>query len=246
MRNILIELIYDGSGFHGWQKQNNARSVQEEVENALSRITGETVSVTGSSRTDAGVHALSYILNFYTNSEIPAEKFAPALSAQLNPQEIVAVRSEEVDEEFSARFSNDGKRYVYKIHNSRQRNPFLEKYSWYVPYVLDIEEMKKASKCFEGTHDFKGFMAVGGSQQTTVRTIRCCELYQEGDEIFIEVEADAFLYNMVRIITGTLVYVGCGKISALDMPDIIQSGERERAGMTAPPQGLYLKKVILK
>ena len=92
------------------------------------------------------------------------------------------MRSEEVDEEFSARFSNDGKRYVYKIHNSRQRNPFLEKYSWYVPYVLDVEEMKKASKFFEGTHDFKGFMAVGGSQQTTVRTIRCCEVYQEGDE----------------------------------------------------------------
>lgn len=247
MKNIAVRIMYDGSRYHGWQIQKNGITVQELVERALSRLTGESVSVCGCSRTDAGVHALEYVFNFKSETKIPPEKLPYAINAQLREERIAATDATVADDDFNARFSTAGKRYSYKILNSKQPNPFVSGFSWHIPYDLNIENMKKAAVHFCGKHDFSAFMAAGGSQKTTVRTIRACTVEKSReipDLIEIEVEADAFLYNMVRIITGTLVAVGEGKIDAEDIPSIIDSLDRRRAGMTAPPQGLFLKKVF--
>ena len=242
MKNIAMRLMYDGTNYHGWQYQNNGITVQQTVEEALSALTGEEIKVTGCSRTDAGVHALDYVLNFKSNTNIPAEKLPYALNYRLTT-DITAVEAWEVDEDFSARFSSKGKRYIYRIWNGRMRNPFYKGYSWYLPYKLDKEKMIDGAKHFKGKHDFSAFMAAGGSQKTTVRTIRECFVEVDGDLIEITVEADAFLYNMVRIITGTIVEVGLGRIEAEDIPRIIETGDRTESGLTAPPEGLFLKKV---
>ncbi|MBE7012394.1 MAG: tRNA pseudouridine synthase A, partial [Ruminococcaceae bacterium] len=197
-------------------------------------------------RTDAGVHALHYVLNFFSETQIPAERIPFAFNNVSGVSDIRAVRCRIVNENFSARFSNDGKTYIYKIWNSKIQNPFTGKYSWYVPYKLDIEKMKNAAKSFVGTHDFAGFMAKGGSQKTTVRTVRRCEIidkYEWNEQIALEIEADAFLYNMVRIIVGTVVHCGMGKILPENIPEIIRKCDRTMAGVTAPPCGLFLKEV---
>ncbi len=246
MSNFALEIMYDGTAYHGWQRQENAISVQEIVETTLSKLTGEEISVCGCSRTDAGVHALSYVLNFFSETKIPPEKIVMAFNNLSGVSDIRARKCRIADDDFSARFSNDGKTYIYKIWNSRIQNPFTEKYSWYVPYNLDVEKMKKAAKAFEGTYDFAGFMSQGGSQKTTVRTVRRCEVFDKfewNEQIALEIEADAFLYNMVRIITGTVVNCGMGKICPEDIPDIIEKCDRTLAGVTAPPQGLFLKEV---
>lgn len=247
MRNIAVKIMYDGAAYHGWQYQKNGITVQETVEGVLAQITGKSVSVCGCSRTDAGVHALEYVFNFKSDTRIPLERLPYAINTHIGDNTIAALSAWEVNEDFSARFASLGKRYVYKIWNSNIENPFTSKYSWFVPYKLDFEKMQKAAKDFEGKHDFSAFMAAGGSQKTTVRTIRECVVRKSSEwdeQIEIEVEADAFLYNMVRIIAGTLVEVGCGRIDGESIPEIIKSADRRRAGMTAPPQGLFLKKVI--
>lgn len=247
MKNIAMRLMYDGSNYHGWQYQNNAVTVQETIEEALKKLLGKETKVTGCSRTDAGVHALDYVMNFHTDTRIPTEKLPYALNYYLN-DDITVTEAYEAAEDFNARFSSAGKRYVYKIWNKRIRNPFYSGYSWYVPYNLDFEAMQQAAVMFEGKHDFSSFMAAGGSQKTTVRTIRCCEVKRESDEadglITVTVEADAFLYNMVRIIVGTLAEVGFGRIKPCEIEDIIKSCNRSMSGLTAPPEGLFLKKVF--
>ena len=243
MKNIAMRIMYDGTKYHGWQFQKNGITIQQAIEEALSGLTGEGIKVTGCSRTDAGVHALDYVLNFRSNTNIPAEKLPYALNYRLN-KDITAVEAWEADENFSARFSSKGKRYIYRIWNGKMRNPFYIGYSWYLPYKVDVEKMKTAAKFFEGKHDFSAFMAAGGSQKTTVRTIRSCFVETDGDLIELTVEADAFLYNMVRIITGTLVEVGLGRIEYNAVPNIIKSGDRRESGLTAPPEGLFLKKVF--
>ena len=245
MKNIALRLMYDGTNYHGWQLQKNGISVQEVIQNALSELTGENISVTGCSRTDAGVHAFDYVLNFMSDTNIPLEKLPYAINNRLN-NDICVKKAIEVGMDFNARFSNDGKRYVYRIWNGRIRNPFYMGYSWHFPYKLDIETMKKAAAYFEGTYDFSAFMASGGSQNTTVRTIRNCFVEANGELIEITVEADAFLYNMVRIIVGTLANVGLSKIKADEILSIIKSGDRKNSGPTAPPEGLFLKKVYYK
>ncbi len=242
MKNIAMRLMYDGTNYHGWQYQNNGITVQQTVEEALSALTGEEIKVTGCSRTDAGVHALDYVLNFKSNTNIPAEKLPYALNYRLNT-DITAVEAWEVEDDFSARFSSKGKRYIYRIWNGRMRNPFYKGYSWYLPYKLNKEKMIESAEHFKGKHDFSAFMAAGGSQKTTVRNIRECFVEVDGDLIEVTVEADAFLYNMVRIITGTIVEVGLGRIEAEDIPRIIETGDRTLSGLTAPPEGLFLKKV---
>ncbi len=242
MKNIAVRLMYDGSAYHGWQYQKNGITVQEVIENALSKITGEKIKVTGSSRTDAGVHALDYVFNFKSDTNIPLDKLPYALNYELN-DDIVAVSAWEAEEDFNARFSSKGKKYIYRIWNFRMRNPFYVGYSWYLPYNLDREKMQKAAEYFVGTYDFSAFMAAGGSQKTTVRTIRECKVEIENDLITVTVSADAFLYNMVRIITGTIVECGMGKIQPEDIPGIIESGDRRKSGLTAPPEGLFLKEV---
>jgi tRNA pseudouridine38-40 synthase len=247
MKNIAVKIMYDGAKYHGWQFQKNGMTVQQRIEDTLSELTGKKTSVCGCSRTDAGVHALEYVFNFRSDTKIPIEKLPYALNNHLAEDSIAAVSAWYETENFSARFSSTGKRYIYKIWNSNIENPFTSKYSWFVPYKLDVEQMKKAAAHFCGTHDFSAFMASGGSQKTTVRTIRDCMVRKSlewEEQIEIEVEADAFLYNMVRIITGTLVDVGVGRILAENVPDIIKSGDRRRAGMTAPPEGLFLKNVF--
>ena len=247
MRNIAMRLRFDGGAYHGWQFQLNAVTVQETIEKALSETCGENIRVTGCSRTDAGVHALDYVMNFKSNTRIPAEKLPYALNYRLGG-DISALEAWDAPENFNARFSAKGKRYIYLIHNAPHSDPFLRQYSWHYPYDLNFENMREAAKHFIGTHDFKGFMACGGQPKTTVRTIRVCsaeKIPDLKDVIKVTVEADAFLYNMVRIITGTLIYVGCGKIDKDDISEIIKSGDRKRGGVTAPPQGLFLKKVYL-
>lgn len=242
MKNIAMRLMYDGTAYHGWQYQNNAVTVQQTIEDALERLLKKPTKVTGCSRTDAGVHALDYVMNFRTDTGIPTEKLPYALNYLLN-RDITATEAWEAPQDFNARFSSKGKRYIYKIWNSKMRNPFCGGYSWYVPYRLDTDEMSRAARYFEGKHDFSAFMAAGGSQKTTVRTIRVCHVEAEENMITVTVEADAFLYNMVRIITGTLAEVGFGKISYDAIPDIIDSHKRSMSGLTAPPEGLFLKKV---
>lgn len=246
MKNIAMRLAYDGSRYHGWQYQKNGISIQQTLEEALSQLTGECIKVTGCSRTDAGVHARDYVMNFKTDTNIPADKLPYALNYRLS-NDIVAIDAWEADDGFNARFSSKGKRYEYRIWNGKMRNPFMVGYSWYLPYTLDREKMMAAAGHFVGKHDFSAFMAAGGSQKTTVRTIRECTVTEDKEQkelITVTVEADAFLYNMVRIITGTLAEVGSGKIAPDEIPGIIESGDRRRGGITAPPEGLFLKKVF--
>lgn len=245
MKNIAVRICYDGTDYHGWQRQKNGITVQQVIEEALSSLINEDIKVVGCSRTDSGVHAAEYVFNFKTNTSIPTEKLPYALNHRLSAG-ISACEAFEVPDDFNARFSSSGKRYIYKIWNAKTPNPFYAGYSWHLPYVLDVGAMGKAARLFEGTRDFSGFMAAGGSQKTTVRTIRLCKAERDAERdgmINVTVEADAFLYNMVRIITGTLAEVGLGRIKADDIPEIIASCDRKRGGMTAPPHGLFLKKV---
>ncbi len=245
MKNIAMRITYVGTNYHGWQYQENGITVQEAVETAIRKTTGAPVRVTGCSRTDAGVHALDYVLNFRSDTKIPLERLPYALNYHLGG-DITAIEAWEAEPEFNARFSARGKRYVYNIWNHVFKNPFMAGYSWHFPYKLDVERMKKAAAAFVGTHDFKGFMASGGQQKTTVRTIRVCTAERDENTpelIKITVEADAFLYNMVRIIAGTLADVGTGRLEPEAMADIIGGGDRRLGGITAPPQGLFLKKV---
>lgn len=247
MKNIAVRIMYDGGKYHGWQIQNNGVTVQERIEEVLSSLADEKISVCGCSRTDSGVHALEFVFNFKSNIKIPPDRLPFAMNMHLGSDSIVAVDAKYVSDDFNARFSSNGKRYVYKIWNSKIKNPFTSKHTWYVPYKLNIEKMQKAAKLFEGCYDFSSFMAAGGSQKTTVRTVKCCEVKRSVEwenQIEIEVEADAFLYNMVRIISGTLVEVGEGRIDGDSIPKIIESCDRKTAGMTAPPEGLFLKNVF--
>lgn len=245
MKNIAVRLMYNGTNFHGWQRQKNALTVQQVIEEALTEITGENVTVTGCSRTDSGVHALDYVMNFKTNTGIPTERLPYALNYHLLDG-ITAIEAWEAEEDFNARFSSKGKRYVYNIWNNRIKSPFYSAYSWYLPYKMNMDDMASSAKYFVGKHDFSAFMAAGGSQKTTVRTVRYFDVskIEENDSLIrIEVEADAYLYNMVRIMAGTVVEVGMGKIKPEDILRIIESGDRRESGLTAPPEGLFLKKV---
>ncbi len=233
---------YDGSAYHGWQVQQNAVTVQQVFQDAVEKLTGVRENVTGCSRTDSGVHALMYCCNFRTDSGISAEKMPFALNAHL-PDDIAVYGCSEVSEDFHARYSCTSKRYVYKIWNTPYRNPFCNGRYLVYPKHLDEKELDKAAKAFIGTHDFCGFASAGGSVEDTVRTVTDCSLKRYGDEVHFEVEANGFLYNMVRIMVGTVLSAAEGKIDVNAIPDIIESKDRERAGFTAPAHGLYLKEV---
>jgi tRNA pseudouridine38-40 synthase len=242
MKNIKLTIAYDGTHFNGWQKQKKGRTVQGEIEKALIQIMKKKVSINGSGRTDAGVHALGQVANFREKFTIPIQKIAIALNSLLST-DIAIKEAVEVDQNFHARYNAVGKKYIYKIYNRSLRDPFHYRYSYFVPYTLDIEKMKNAAQYFIGEHDFRGFMATGSSIENTIRTIYSLVIYPIGSTIIVEVKGNGFLYNMVRIIVGTLVEVGRNKIDSRSLPEIIQSCDRERAGHTAPPQGLYLAEV---
>ncbi len=242
MKNIALIISYDGTDYCGFQRQKNGDTIQEKLENTLNILTGENTIVSGCGRTDAGVHAIEYLLSFKTNSTIPVEKYPVAMNSLL-PDNIVVKRAFECNDGFDGRFSVRKKTYMYIINNGEISDPFVSRYSWHYKYKLDIDAMKKAAEYLLGEHDFNCFMAAGGQVKSTVRTIYSVDIKKENDMVKISVCGNGFLYNMVRIIVGTLVYVGGGKLSPDDMKKIIDSKNRNFAGITAPPQGLFMKNV---
>ena len=241
MRNLKLTIQYDGSKYCGWQKQPNSSGIQGTIEYAIYEITKEKVNITGSGRTDAGVHALGQVANFKTNSSIPANRIPDALNAKL-PKDISIIDCQEVSQDFHSRYSATGKIYRYLIYNKPYRSPLHKDVSYHVRYNLDIGKMRSEAKALLGTHDFRGFMSSGSSVKDTVRTIRNITIKENEDLIVLEVEGNGFLYNMVRIIVGTLVDIGRGRIDK-SMEEIIASQDRGEAGHTAPAHGLFLKKV---
>lgn len=242
MRNIKLTIEYDGKCYNGWQKQPNKLNIQGEIERAIYNITKEEVDLIGSGRTDAGVHALGQVANFKTNSEISIEKLPLAINSQLK-NSIVIKEAEEVDERFHSRYNAKHKTYRYIINNSKCGTAIYRNLEYSYPFKLDVEKMKQASKYFEGEHDFKAFKSSGTSSKNSVRTIYKAIVKQEGEKIIIELTGNGFLYNMVRIISGTLLDVGLGKIRAEEIPEKIESKDRQRAGKTLPAHGLYLVEV---
>lgn len=242
MKNIKIVMEYEGTNYHGWQKQPEEISIQEVVESRISEVTQEEISLIGSGRTDSGVHALAQVGNFHTRSKIPARNFKKILNSML-PEDIKIIDSKEVGRDFHARFSADMKEYKYIIYNNRQPRPLYRNYSYHVIEEIDIAKMIEASKLFIGRKDFKSFMATDSLVDTTVRTISDIDIEVDGDFIEIRFMGKSFLRHMIRIIVGTLVYVGVGKIELDEVEGIIAARDRLLAGITAPAQGLYLKKV---
>lgn len=246
---ILLKLKYDGTCFSGYQVQKGRRTVQGELCRAAAETFGHECNVTGCSRTDAGVHAEYFCAAVadrtapYLSSAIPPEKLVAAFNAHL-PDDIAVFGIEVVPDSFHPRYDVKEKTYIYRILNARFRDPFMKDRAWFIPGAVfsegDIERMDRAAECFVGRHDFSAFMASGSKITDAVRTVSRAGISREGDILSFEITADGFLYNMVRIIAGTLAAVGRGKIPPEDIPKIIGSCERSNAGLTAPPHGLYL------
>ena len=242
MSNIALRLRYDGSGYHGWQVQNNNITVQETLNTALSRVYDEPIKTVGCGRTDAGVHALRYCANYRTDRFIPYEKLPLAINARL-PKDIAVISACEAEDGFNAISSCVKKEYIYKILNSRIRDPFLADRVCFWPQSLDMDKIERAARAFEGTHDFKAVRSLGTETKTTVRTVYHCRAEKEGDIITIAICADGFLYNMCRAMVGTMVYAAYGKLEPEDIPMLLEKGDRRLTGPTMPPQGLYLNRV---
>lgn len=243
MRNIKITLEYDGTNYSGWQIQKNTeQTIQQILQDALSEINKSPVKVTGASRTDAGVHALGQVANFKLDVPIPLARIPMALNSLL-PEDIVCKEAWEVDLDFHARYDAKGKMYRYRILNQAQPSVFIRNYVYHYSYPLDLNLMREAASYLKGTHDFNSFQASGSSIRNTVRTIEKLEVIDRAPEVWIEVKGDGFLYNMVRIIAGTLIEVASGKILPDRVKDILAARDRTRAGFTAPARGLILLKV---
>lgn len=241
-KNIKIVVSYNGKNYCGWQKQKDSLGIQGELEYACKKVFNQKeIEIIGSGRTDSGVHALGQVANFLVDTTIPVEKIPEILNNNL-PKDIAVLNAEEVDIDFHSRYSAHRKTYGYYIYPSRIRNPFYKDLSYQVKYELDVEKMKREIKYLEGKHDFCGFMSSGSSVKTTVREIYRADLFEEKGRIVVELEGNGFLYNMVRIVVGTIVDIGRGRITE-SLEDIIKSKDRNRAGHTAPAQGLFLKNV---
>ena len=238
-RNIALRLSYTGTAYHGWQVQKNAVSVAETLEKALSFVVNHPVKVTGAGRTDAGVHARTYVANFRTTSAIPLERLPLAVNTRL-PDDIVVSKATLVPDDFNAIGSCLKKEYTYRIYNSRIRDPFYVNRVWFYPRHLDESIMAAAAAQFVGTHDFAAVRSVGTETRTTVRTVHYFDIERKGQIIDCRVCADGFLYNMVRAMVGTCIYAAEGKLAPEDIPDILSSSNRTLAGPTAPPDGLYM------
>lgn len=241
--NFLIILSYDGTNYCGFQVQPNGRSVAQTVQDAMEAVLGCRPDIKGCSRTDAGVHALGFALNFHADTRIPTEKLPLALNQHL-PMDIRVLSAKVVPDDFHARYAAHTKTYLYRIHNSPIDSPFDEKYYTRVPRHLDETKMEQAAKKFVGTHDFLALCAAGSSAAAhgdTVRTITDCTVTRKGDEVDVTVTADGYLYNMVRILAGTLCEVGAGRMEPDAIPAILESRDRSKAGPTFPAKGLFLK-----
>lgn len=243
MKKVLLKIAYDGTDYHGWQVQPNGITIQETLQDAIEKLIGTRPDITGCSRTDAGVHAKEFCCHFSCDEKYPEITFVKGLNSVLS-KDIMALSCEEIPEDFHARYSSKGKRYCYYIKQS-DSNPFNSRYFWYIPRKLNVEVMNEFCKLIQGTHDFCGFSSSGRTVNDTVRTIyRSCFELTENNDIVFTVEADGFLYNMVRIIVGTAVGISDGKIKLEDIDKIFKNNDRSLAGITAPPQGLFLEKVF--
>jgi tRNA pseudouridine38-40 synthase len=242
VRNIKLLIAYDGTAYHGWQTQLNKATIQETIENAISIVTKQKIDLTGSGRTDSGVHACGQVANFKADTKIPEEKVKIAINANL-PPDIRILDSVDVSPDFNSRFDALDKTYMYQIYNDSVANPFYSRYSCFVPQSLDIDKMEEALKFILGTHDFKGFMASGSQVKTTERTIYAAKLLKEENLIKIYINGNGFLYNMVRIIAGTLIDIGKGLKDISCIEKALTDKDRTILGQTAPPEGLFLLKV---
>ena len=243
VRRIKLVVAYDGTNYCGWQVQPNGVSIQAMLQKHIEELTGEKIMLTGASRTDSGVHALGQVAVFDTEKPWPAERFVPALNQRL-PKDIVIQSAEEVPGDFHPRYQKTLKTYEYRILNRRVPLPNERLNSYFVPQNLDMEAMREAAAEIIGTHDFHNFCSVKTKVTNTVRTITRLTLTKENDMIYLRITGDGFLYNMVRIMTGTLLRVAQGKILPEDLPQILAAKDRKAAGPTAPACGLYLNKVF--
>ena len=242
MRNVALQLMYVGTAYHGWQIQKNAVSIEETLDKCLEQVVGHRVKCTGAGRTDAGVHALTYVANFRTSSRIPLDRLPLAVNTRL-PDDIVVVRAVEVSEDFNAISSCIKKEYTYRIYNSRVRNAFLVDRVWFYPKHLDETVMQAAAQRFVGTHDFAAVRSVGTDVRSTVRTVHYFDVERQGAMIECRVCANGFLYNMVRAMVGTIIYAAEGKFPPEAVSDILEGKCRTEAGPTAPPGGLYMSRL---
>lgn len=242
MRTIKLIIAYDGTDFSGWQVQPGKRTVQGEMTEAVSRVVGSKTSVHCSGRTDAGVHALGQVAHFQTDTSIPSKKIAEAVNSFL-PDDITVKKTEEVCPEFHARFSAKSKLYCYRIFLSEIPDPFRQRYSWRFSKELDTSLMAQEIKSLEGKHDFSAFRASGSSVKSSVREVYRSQVLKRSDMVDVIMEANGFLYNMMRNVTGTLVEIGRGYFSPGSMQEILLGKDRKKAGPTAPPSGLFLLKV---
>lgn len=243
MRSLRMTIAYDGADFLGWQRQPGPRTVQGEVERVLAQITGEPIIATASGRTDSGVHALGQVVGFQTSSQLPHDVFLKALNAEL-PADIAALDMAAAPDDFDPIRHSTRKRYRYVIEDSRVPDVFARRHLWHIRKRLDAAAMQQAALALVGKHDFTSFQTAGSSRLSTIRTVFDVSVKRQpseiADRIIIEVEADGFLYNMVRNIVGTLVVVGRGKRSVAWPGEVLAARDRRAAGMTAPAQGLFL------
>lgn len=244
MKNLLFNIRYRGTAYHGYQVQSNAHTVACELQNAIERIITRREDIVGCSRTDSGVHANSYYFNMKTESEINSDKLVYALNSVL-PGDIAVLSCKEVSMDFHARYSCVGKEYIYKILNTKVKNPFYEDLALHWRYEMDLDRLDRASSYFVGTHDFKAFCSKT-DVESTVRTIESCGFHREGDMVIFTVRGDGFLYKMVRTMVGTLLGVSAGRFEPEDIKEILAGKDRLRAGKTAEAHGLYLNRVFYR
>ena len=239
MRNIALRLAFDGTNYHGWQAQKGLATVSQKLEEAIAAVVGHPVKLIGCGRTDAGVHAKTYVANFKTSSSIPTERIPYAINTKL-PDDISVYEAADVPEGFHAVFSGVRKEYTYLIYQSRTKDPFYSNRAMFYPQKLDVEKMRQAAARFIGKHDFKAFRTVGSNVKTTVRTVFSYDVEEDGEIVALRVSANGFLYNMARTLAGTLVYVSEGKIRPDEIDSIFESGDRRKAGPNLPACGLYM------
>jgi tRNA pseudouridine38-40 synthase len=243
MRNIKLTVEYDGTRYHGWQIQPDLKSIQGVLQEHIGAITGERISLVASGRTDAGVHALGQVANFKTESRLPLEAIRGGVNS-LMPRDISIRTAEEVEDGFHARFSAKNKIYEYRILNTPVRSPIQRHFSWHIPRRLAVGRMRKAAEPLVGTHDFSSFRSAHSDNLNPIRTLISLEVRRKRDHfVIIRIRANAFLKQMARNIVGTLVEVGRGRIEPEKTGEILQARDRTRAGMAAPPQGLFLIEV---
>ncbi|HIX68759.1 MAG TPA: tRNA pseudouridine(38-40) synthase TruA [Candidatus Anaerostipes excrementavium] len=244
-RNIRLLIEYDGANYRGWQKQgksSGADTIQGRLEQVLSKMTGEEIQLIGSGRTDAGVHALGQVANFHTDCSHSCDEMKQYLIAHL-PSDIGVLKVSEAGERFHSRLNAAEKTYRYRIAVPGTSHAFERTYLWYFPEPLNLPKMRQAASYLIGTHDFKGFSSIKKTKKSTIREIHAIDIKQKNGEIQITFTGNGFLHNMVRIITGTLAEIGCGKKKPEDIFTVLRSKNRQDAGMTAPPQGLFLVSV---